>query len=49
MTKRELEDRERYPYLDPLPKYDWWDIAGVAGGAVLLLGVGAMAYVLLWM
>ena len=46
MTKKEFDDRERYPYLDPLPKYDWWSLAG---GTLLMLGVGALAYVLLWM
>jgi len=44
MTKNELANR-RHPYLDPLPVYSWWD---VAGGAVLLLGVVALAYVFLW-
>ena len=43
MTKKELDDRERFPYLDPL--LSWWELAG---GAILLLGVGALAYVFLW-
>jgi len=44
MTKNELRNR-RHPYLDPLPKYNWWDIAG---GVMLLLGVGALGYMVLW-
>ncbi len=46
MTKKEFDDRERYPYLDPLPKYDWWELAG---GVLLMLGVVALGYALLWM
>ena len=44
MVKKELDDRERFPYLDPL--LSWWELAG---GVILLLGVVALAYVLLWM
>ena len=44
MTKNELRNR-RYPYLDPQPEYSWWQ---VAGGVVLLLGLGVLAYVVLW-
>ncbi len=42
MTKKELDDRERFPYLDPL--LSWWELAG---GVILLLGVAALGYVLL--
>jgi len=45
MTKNELNDRERFPYLDPLPVYSWWKLAG---GVLLMLGVVALGYVLLW-
>lgn len=45
MTKKELNDRERYPYLDPIPTYCWWDLAG---GVILIIGMAALAYVLLW-
>ena len=44
MTKNELKNM-RHPYMDPLPKYSWRDIAG---GVILLLGVGALAYVVLF-
>ena len=46
MTKKEFDDRERYPYLDPLPKYNYWQLAG---GALLMLGMCALAYALLWL
>ena len=45
MTKKELDDRQRYPYLDPVTAYCWWD---VAGGAILIIGLAALAYVWLW-
>ena len=46
MTKKELNDRERYPYLDPLPDGgSWWT---VVGGVVLMIGMAVLAYVLLW-
>ena len=45
MTKKELNDRERYPYLDPIPTIGWWDLAG---GVALIVCMVALAYALLW-
>ena len=44
MNDNELKNM-KFPYLDPLPKYSWWD---VAGGVMVLVAVGMIAYITLW-
>lgn len=39
-SKNERLNR-KYPYMDPLPVYSWWDLIG---GVVVMISVGLLAW-----